>query len=274
MIGQALASAELGRRSDVVRELYGMGFLDSSGRDNALGSLNERRSSLSNDFISSSLIGAGKVPSILGALLLSESAEAGVKTRSGSWQRGVVDMINGYKFDDLAASLNLSMVMTTLGRYASVGGSIDAVKKAGFAAEALAFAKAESLGLTTFKVQRSNGTGFDLITAKVNNGIVSDVMILDVKNTIGEIPSITAFGPGAKNPAANFAGNLSSAVEKLSGGVYKGNDIAEQIANAIKRQNYGMAIVTTEHATVGANVASQALRVTGKPLGPPLRWLP
>jgi hypothetical protein len=164
--------------------------------------------------------------------------------------------------------------LTALGRYASESGSIDAVKASVFAAKTYAKTYAKSIGLKVFKVQRDNGTGFDLITAKVNNGIVSDVMILDVKNTIGEIPSITAFGPGAKNPAANFAGNLSSAMEKLQRGVFEGNDVARQVADAIKRQNYGMAIVTTEHATLGANVASQAVRVTGKPIGPPLRWLP
>jgi hypothetical protein len=58
-----------------------------------------------------------------------------------------------------------------------------------------------------FSVQRAHPTGFDLITAKVNKGVVSDVMMLDVKNTIAEILSITSFGARARNPASNFNGN-------------------------------------------------------------------
>jgi hypothetical protein len=162
-----------------------------------------------------------------------------------------------------------------LKRYAAASGSIDAVRGSGFAAEQFARAYADSIGLHTFSVQRSNGTGFDLITAKVNNGVVSDVMILDIKNTIGEIPSATAMGAGAKKPAENFNGNIDRAIKVLENSeAYKGSEVARQVARSIRQENYGMALVTTPHARVGANVASQVQAASGKTLMPALRWLP
>jgi hypothetical protein len=162
-----------------------------------------------------------------------------------------------------------------LKRYAAASGSIDAVRGSGFAAEQFARAYADSIGLHIFSVQRNNGTGFDLITAKVNNGVVSDVMIMDIKNTIGEIPSATAMGAGAKKPAENFNGNIKRAIDVLENSeAYRGSDITSQVSKAISNGNYGMALVTTPHARVGANVASQVQAASGKTLMPPLRWLP
>jgi hypothetical protein len=202
-------------------------------------------------------------------MLLGQDAMAGKATSAGSLQRQWLKMVNKISHSADSTLQQLAAV-TTLGRYASIGGSIDAVKASGFAAETYTRVYAESIGLKTFNVQRKNGTGFDLVTAKVDaNGMVTNVMVLDAKNTIGAVDSITAFGAGAKR-AENYQRNVDHAIKQL---VAENSPVARQVVTALESNNFGLAVVAHPGARIDPAAIAAVQARTGKT--PTLwGWLP
>jgi hypothetical protein len=161
------------------------------------------------------------------------------------------------------ATLRQLEAASALGRYASMGGSIDAIKASGAAAETYLKALLESQGFRTFNVQRANGTGFDLISAKIAaDGSVSDVMKLDVKNTAGLVDSITAFGAGAKR-AGNYQGNVASAIKQL---IAMKDPAATAVAVALRDGDFGVALVAHPSAQIAQSVYTTVTKQTGKQL--------
>jgi hypothetical protein len=150
---------------------------------------------------------------------------------------------------------------------------IDNLKSAGFTNDRFIPVYAWSLGYVTFKIKRSNLSGFDLIAAKLNEGVVGDVLVLDPKNTVGEITRVTAMGLSATNPQKNFEEHLVNAIKELRVGPLSKKSFACQVANKLSQGNYTISVVTTELATIGKDVVTQIKDATGKNLGQPLRWL-
>jgi hypothetical protein len=196
--------------------------------------------------------------------MFADDAVAGKATLPGSLQRNLLTQVGSILAKQSQASLGQLAVAAILGRYASIGGAIDAIRMSGVAAETYITAYAKSIGLETFLVQRSNGTGFDLITARANpKGGVSDVMVLDVKNTSGVVDSVTALGAGSKRPG-NYAGNVATAIDELLTQQRLGSRYAGDVAAALDNRNFGVGIVAHSAATISADVTAAILARTGK----------
>jgi hypothetical protein len=239
-----------------------VGLLDASLLGQVRDSLGQQRAGLGTDLSTSVITMGNPLLKTAGGMMLGQDAMAGKATSVGSLKRMWVTTVRDLsKVAD--PSLQQLAAVTALGRYASIGGGIDAIKASGFAAETYTRVYAESIGLKTFNVQRKNGTGFDLVTAKVDaNGMVTNVMVLDAKNTIGSVDSITAFGAGAKR-AGNYQGNVDHAIKQL---VAENSRVADQVVAALENKNFGLAVVSHPGARIDpAAIAAVQARTSKTP---------
>jgi hypothetical protein len=268
VLGQYIAHNELSQRTQTANMLYDVGLLNQASLSHVKTSLNNQANGLVTD-LGLSMVAVASAPfKVVGGMLVSQDALAGKATPLGSPQNLLVAEFRALAAAGSGATMRQLASATTMSRYLlNLAGSspIDLAKAAGYTAETFTQMYAKGvLGLETFMVQRANGTGFDLITAKLgSNGTIGDVMMLDVKNSSDLVDSVTAFGAGARRPT-NYADNLRHTLTALQIQARNGVPNALRLRNELQSGNFGIGIVAAPGARMSNSVVTQITAATGR----------